>query len=106
MSQFAGITESDPTLTTQREAVKKEFANITLPASTKPLSVAVYSFEDKTGQRRPTAGIASLSTAVTQGAEVFLIKALQDVGKGMWFDVGYPAAITATEERLGLHGVG
>jgi MurNAc alpha-1-phosphate uridylyltransferase len=28
------------------------------------------------------------------------------VHEGMWFDVGYPAAITATEERLGLHGVG
>ena len=28
------------------------------------------------------------------------------VHEGMWFDVGYPAAISATEERLGLHGVG
>ena len=28
------------------------------------------------------------------------------VHEGMWFDVGYPAAIAATEERLGLHGVG
>jgi MurNAc alpha-1-phosphate uridylyltransferase len=27
------------------------------------------------------------------------------VHEGMWFDVGYPAAIVATEERLGLHGV-
>ena len=28
------------------------------------------------------------------------------VHEGMWFDVGYPAAIAGTEERLGLHGVG
>jgi MurNAc alpha-1-phosphate uridylyltransferase len=28
------------------------------------------------------------------------------VHEGMWFDVGYPAAIAATEDRLGLHGVG
>jgi MurNAc alpha-1-phosphate uridylyltransferase len=28
------------------------------------------------------------------------------VHEGLWFDVGYPAAIAATEERLGLHGVG
>jgi MurNAc alpha-1-phosphate uridylyltransferase len=28
------------------------------------------------------------------------------VHEGMWFDVGYPAAIAATEERLGLHGIG
>lgn len=26
------------------------------------------------------------------------------VHEGMWFDVGYPAAIAATQERLGLHG--
>jgi curli production assembly/transport component CsgG len=49
--------------------------------------VAVYSFQDKTGQRRNTPNVASFSTAVTQGAEPFLIKALQDVGKGQWFDV-------------------
>ena len=28
------------------------------------------------------------------------------VHEGMWFDVGYPAAIPATQERLGLHGIG
>ncbi len=28
------------------------------------------------------------------------------VHEGMWFDVGYPAAIAATQERLGLHGIG
>lgn len=67
--------------------MQKEFDTIPAPASEKLISVAVYSFADKTGQRRPQANIASLSTAVTQGAEAFLIKALQDVGKGRWFDV-------------------
>jgi len=67
--------------------MQKEFDTIPAPASEKLISVAVYSFQDKTGQRRPQANIASLSTAVTQGAETFLIKALQDVGKGRWFDV-------------------
>ena len=53
----------------------------------KKVTVAVYSFTDKTGQRKPTPGIASFSTAVTQGGEVFLIRALQDVGRAQWFDV-------------------
>jgi curli production assembly/transport component CsgG len=66
--------------------LQKEFDEIPAPNG-KKVSVAVYSFTDKTGQRKPVPGIASFSTAVTQGAEVFLIRALQDVGKGQWFDV-------------------
>ena len=85
--QSTGLTEVDPTVTTQREGVKKEFDNVPGPAGGRPVSVAVYSFADKTGQRRPQAGVASLSTAVTQGAETFLIQALQGVGRGQWFDV-------------------
>lgn len=101
MIQSTGLTETDPTLTTQRAGVKKEFDNITAPASGKPLSVAVYSFTDKTGQRRPVTGVASLSTAVTQGAETFLIQALQNVGKSQWFDVVERVGIdNLTKERM------
>jgi curli production assembly/transport component CsgG len=85
--QSTGLTETDPTLTTQRVGVKKEFDTIPAPSTNKPVSVAVYGFTDKTGQRRPQPNVASLSTAVTQGAETFLIQALQGVGKGQWFDV-------------------
>ena len=53
----------------------------------KKITIAVYSFQDKTGQRKPADNIANLSSAVTQGAEVWVIKALQDVGGGTWFDV-------------------
>lgn len=66
--------------------LQKEFDTLPSPDGRK-LYVAVYGFTDKTGQRRPQVGVASLSTAVTQGGEVFLIKALQDVGRGEWFDV-------------------
>jgi curli production assembly/transport component CsgG len=52
-----------------------------------PIPVAVYRFPDLTGQRKPAQNFASLSSAVTQGAEVFLIKALQDAGKSKWFQV-------------------
>lgn len=58
-----------------------------------PLIVAVYSYLDKTGQRKPSENVAHLSTAITQGAEAWLIKAMQDVGKGKWFRV---------VERVGL----
>lgn len=52
-----------------------------------PMAVAVYSFKDLTGQRKPSATISSFSTAVTQGAESYLIKSLQEVGNRQWFKV-------------------
>jgi len=79
-----GGMESKPEITEMK--LQKEFDTVPAPAQ-KKITVAVYSFQDKTGQRRNTPNIASFSTAVTQGAEPFLIKALQDVGKGQWFDV-------------------
>jgi curli production assembly/transport component CsgG len=51
------------------------------------ITIAVYSFNDKTGQRKPSDGVAKLSSAVTQGGEVWVIKALQDVGNEGWFNV-------------------
>lgn len=99
--QSTGILDKDPEVTTQMKGVKKEFDSLPPPAAGKPLSVAVYSFQDKTGQRRPQANIASLSTAVTQGGETFLIQALQNVGQGQWFDVVERVGIdNLTKERL------
>lgn len=99
--QSTGLSETAPEVTNQMRQVKKEFDSIPAPASSKPLSVAVYSFADKTGQRRPQANVASLSTAVTQGAEAFLIQALQNVGKSRWFDVVERVGIdNLTKERL------
>ena len=61
------------------------------PAATRPI-VAVYKFDDLTGQRLSTDGAASFSTAVTQGAKDLLIDALKAAGadsdpKGTWFRV-------------------
>jgi curli production assembly/transport component CsgG len=56
-----------------------------------PLTIAVYGFTDKTGQMKPNDRLAVFSKAVTQGSEVFLIKALQDAKN--WFKV---------VERVGL----
>jgi curli production assembly/transport component CsgG len=63
------------------------------PASGQPIVVAVYAFTDKTGQRKDSPTIAKLSSAVTQGAESLLLKALSDVGNGKWFRI---------VERVGL----
>ena len=57
------------------------------------ITIAVYSFTDKTGQRKPNDNFSSLSSAVTQGAESWVIQALQEVGNGTWFQV---------VERVGL----
>lgn len=61
--------------------------NRVAPPENGPVPVAVYSFLDKTGQRKEIPNLASFSTAVTQGAEGYLISALQDVGDGRWFTV-------------------
>jgi curli production assembly/transport component CsgG len=61
-----------------------------------PIPVAVYGFRDLTGQRKSIQNIASLSSAVTQGADAYLIKALQDVGEQRWFTV---------LERVGLENL-
>lgn len=61
--------------------------------ATGPMVVAVYGFYDKTGQRKSSPQVAQLSSAVTQGGETYLIKALQEAGGGSWFKV---------VERVGL----
>ena len=52
-----------------------------------PITVAVYNFSDMTGQRKPSSKMSQLSSAVSQGSQVWVIKALQDVGNGTWFKV-------------------
>ena len=67
---------------------------ITIPPPTRgPIVVAVYKFLDRTGQRKSKDNIASLSSAVTQGADVIVIQALKQAGNGSWFRV---------VERVGL----
>ena len=61
-----------------------------LPPPAAPVAIAVYGYGDQTGQMKPvapTATVAPLSRAVTQGATSILIKALQDAGSGGWFTV-------------------
>lgn len=73
---------------------KKNLVESIPPLDGPPITVAVYGFTDKTGQMKPSEKLALFSKAVTQGGEVFLIKALQDVPG--WFKV---------VERVGLENV-
>jgi curli production assembly/transport component CsgG len=51
------------------------------------ITIAVYGFQDKTGQRKSNDKFSVLSSAVTQGSEVWVIDALKKVGGGTWFQV-------------------
>lgn len=77
---------------TVSETINKSFNSVPEPASP-PVTIAVYGFMDKTGQRKPSNTLSLFSTAVTQGAESYLIKSLQEVGNRKWFTV---------VERVGL----
>jgi len=76
----------------QENPLKDELENLP-EIDGKEITIAVYSFTDKTGQRKPADNIANLSSAVTQGAEVWVIDALGKAGNGTWFEV---------LERIGL----
>jgi curli production assembly/transport component CsgG len=91
---ITGNQFDEPTVEKSKFLQKEK--NKMLPPAGGPIPVAVYSFQDKTGQRKSIPNIASLSSAVTQGAENYLIKALQDVGDGRWFTV---------LERVGLENL-
>lgn len=78
--------EYDDPIVEQSMMLKKENWKV-LPPKGGPLPVAVYNFRDLTGQRKATPNVASLSSAVTQGADALLIKALQEIGDGKWFTV-------------------
>jgi len=90
---FGFMPEPEPPEVIKNE--NTEFLTLPGPATGKAV-VAVYGFDDKTGQRKPSDRMANISTAVTQGAEVWLIKALQEVGGGSWFQV---------VERVGLENL-
>ena len=60
------------------------------------ITVAVYDFPDETGQRKQV----GLSTAVSQGADVWVIQSLMAVNHGGWFTVVERASLdNLTKER-------
>ena len=60
---------------------------VDLPAPERKAVVSVYDFPDLTGQRKSSDNMALFSSAVTQGADLYLIEALMQAGGGTWFTV-------------------
>ena len=83
------IPHDPPTSTS--ELLYEKLEEVSSPVQRVP--IAVYSFIDMTGQRKPGDGVALISTAVTQGAHVWLLQSLKRAGGGEWFMV---------IERIGL----
>jgi curli production assembly/transport component CsgG len=80
------LRDSEVSPTVQTSPIQKRLEDVPELDGEK-ITIAVYSFMDKTGQRKPSDMVASLSSAVTQGSEAWVIKALQEVGNGDWFEV-------------------
>lgn len=76
--------ESEPRVQTNPMAVDLA----TVPRLDGPvITIGIYGFEDMTGQRAPSDNFANLSSAVTQGADAWVIDALLTAGDGSWFEV-------------------
>lgn len=86
-SDMMNFNKEEPLPVEPRAQLTKNLPELEGP----PITIAVYGFRDLTGQKKPNDRLALFSSAVTQGAEVFLIKALQDSKN--WFRV---------VERVGL----
>jgi len=100
MQRFDQLSKIKYDPTPMADTMQREFDRMPAPKNGK-ITVAIYNFQDKTGQRKTVPGVASFSTAVTQGADAFLIRALQEVGHGEWFDVVERSNIDdLTKERL------
>ena len=79
-----GVISKDAVIS---KTTKTQLALRALSPPESKVTVAVYNFEDKTGQFRPTEAGQTLSRAVSQGGDEVLIKALQDAGNRSWFTV-------------------
>jgi curli production assembly/transport component CsgG len=71
---------------TQTSPMENELLSIP-PVDGPRITIGVYGFADKTGARKTADNYASFSSAVTQGAESWLIDALRQSGRGTWFQV-------------------
>ena len=58
-----------------------------LPPAKKKIDVAIYKYEDKTGQNEESDNFTRFSRAVSQGMSDVLIDVLTEVGDGEWFNV-------------------
>jgi len=84
LSSCASIQPIEPPKNVSAPLVD-ELRNMRPPERKVPL--AVYKFNDVTGQRKSSASLALISSAVTQGGDMWLLQALKKAGHGEWFQV-------------------
>ena len=60
---------------------------LSLPAPSEKVAVALYDFQDQTGQFKNNEKFSEFSSAVTKGGHAILTKALLDAGTKKWFTV-------------------
>ena len=84
LSSCSAVQPQDAPIATSKPMVD-ELLTMTPPERKVP--VAVYKFNDLTGQRKTHSNLALLSSAVTQGGDIWLLQALKKAGNGKWFQV-------------------
>lgn len=82
---MSGCLHTPPNREEHLPIVVKAHPYVSPAPSNGKIYVAVYGYTDLTGQR--SAGAQSLSSAVTQGGENYLINGLRDYSGGSWFRV-------------------
>jgi curli production assembly/transport component CsgG len=83
-SSASRLLAEPPTIGTQTQSATDLIA---MPPPSQKLYVAVFSFQDQTGQHKPNDTYADYSFAVTQGGSSILMNALKDAGNQRWFTV-------------------
>lgn len=83
----ASVISPEPTSDVASLAYQPDHKLLDLPPPDNKVAVAVYRYDDKTGQFKPSQTVQTLSRAVTQGASSILVQALQNAGRGSWFTV-------------------
>ena len=79
------IMYDDPYVTASKQT---DMLRAIKPLTDQPIiDIAVYSFPDMTGQRKPSTKFSQLSMAVSQGADAWVIKSLKEVAHGKFFRV-------------------
>jgi curli production assembly/transport component CsgG len=78
------VQQQDAPIATSAPMVNELF---TMTPPERKVPIAVYKFNDVTGQRKTHANLALLSSAVTQGGDIWLLQALKRAGNGTWFQV-------------------
>ena len=84
LSSCASVQQQDAPIATSVPMVNELF---TMTPPERKVPIAVYKFNDVTGQRKTHANLALLSSAVTQGGDIWLLQALKRAGNGTWFQV-------------------